>query len=585
MKIKHKLTLGVGLLFLLILVLSVVGASSINILRNDTENILVANYNTLEYSRNMLLALDDIPTDKNALRRFERNLSEQQKNLTEIGEREATEALIDHFNQFKQSHSEELYNTLSPQIRKDISTIMRLNMEAIRRKSKVASQTAASATLWIVMTGTCCFIIAFTLLINLPNNIANPIRELTASISGIAARNYHQRVHFESHNEFGELARSFNVMAKKLEEYNNSNLYQLLLENKRIETLINNMSDPVIGLDESHVILFANEGASAILGLKPEELIGKQSLEIALHNDLMRNLIQHIPENGQSPVNDDQPLKIYAHQKESYFQKEIVPIHVLLTGEQVVKHIGHFIVLKNITTFKELDSAKTHFIATVSHELKTPISSIKMSLQLLENEQIGSTNEEQRQLLKSIREDSERLLKITGELLDLSQVETGNIQLNSHECDAAEIAHYAMDAVKTQLEQKFIELQVRMADNLPTIRADHDKTAWVLINFLTNAIRYSPERSKITIEISPVNDRLQFSVSDQGTGIEERYLDKIFDRYFQIPGSQRTGTGLGLSISKEFIEAQGGKIHVSSIPGTGSTFSFELPVLSQKLLS
>jgi two-component system, NtrC family, sensor histidine kinase KinB len=574
MKIRTKLTLGVGLLFIMIILLSLVGARYINALKNDTENILVANYNTLEYSRNMMLALDEISAKNEALEKFETNLNKQRENITESGEKEVTELLAEHFVELKTNpENTELY----PLIRKDISEIMKLNMQAIERKSNVAKETAHSATIWIALTGTLCFVIAFSLLINLPNNIANPIKELTDSIKQIAAKNYNQRVNFQSHDEFGELAKSFNVMAEKLEEYNNSNLYKILFEKKRIETLINNMQDPVIGLDENKKVLFVNDEALKILALKTEDLIGKFVQDIAVTNDLVRLLIQDIIVATPS-TSLQKPIKIYANNKESYFEKEIVNIAITPTGEQEQKHIGHVIVLKNITPFKELDFAKTNFIATVSHELKTPISSIKMSVQLLEHQQTGIINEEQKQLIESIKEDSNRLLKITGELLNLSQVETGNIQLNIQQSNPIEILQYAIDAVKNAAEQKQIELNVHNTDPLPLIKADTEKTAWVLINFLTNAIRYAPEQSIITVYIKQNKDKVLFSVKDEGKGIDKRYRDKIFDRYFQIPGSNKTGTGLGLAISKEFIEAQGGQIGVETEVGMGSTFYFTMPI-------
>lgn len=574
MKIRTKLTLGVGLLFILIILLSLVGARYINALKNDTENILVANYNTLEYSRNMMLALDEINDKNEALEKFEANLNKQRANITESGEREVTELLATHFTALKTDPNSK---ELSPLIRKDISEIMKLNMQAIERKSNVAKETAHSATIWIALTGTLCFVIAFSLLINLPNNIANPIKELTDSIKQIAAKNYNQRVHFQSHDEFGELAQSFNVMAEKLEEYNNSNLYKILFEKKRIETLINNMQDPVIGLDENKKVLFVNDEALKILGLKTEDLVGKFAQDIAITNDLVRLLIQDII--VANPVTVLQkPIKIYANNKESYFEKEIVNIVIIPTGEQEQKHIGHVIVLKNITPFKELDFAKTNFIATVSHELKTPISSIKMSIQLLEHQKTGIINEDQKQLIESIKEDSNRLLKITGELLNLSQVETGNIQLNIQQSTPEQIIQYAIDAVKIAAEQKQIILNIHNTEQLPQIKADTEKTAWVLINFLTNAIRYAPEQSTITVNIRQEESKVVFSVKDEGKGIDQRYRDKIFDRYFQIPGSNKTGTGLGLAISKEFIEAQGGQIGVDTEVGLGSTFYFTMPV-------
>ena len=575
MKIKTKLNLGVGLLFLLIIILTLVSAFYIFSIKKDTENILKANYNTLEYSRNMLLSLDEINRDaENAIITFENNLNKQSKNVTEVGEHDATLNLKKSFNLLKVNRTDQ---KLKNQIRQDIFEIMKLNMFAIKQKSDVAKQTAETANMWIAITGTLCFLIAFNLLVNLPNNIADPIKELTASIKEIANKNYSERVHFMDHNEFGDLAKSFNTMAKKLEEYNSSNLYKLLFEKKRLETLINNMNDPIIGLDNQGLILFVNDEALKIIGMKSEDVLGKTASTLALTNDLMKSLIEKNSVNeantrGQKVL----PMKIFADGKESYFEKENINITIQPTGEDQMINIGDVIILRNITPFKELDFAKTNFIATISHELKTPISSIKFSLQLLEKEQTGALNEEQKHLVESIEDDSQRLLKITGELLELSQVETGNIQLNIEKSNPYEIVHYAIEAVKMQAEQKQIELHIEADENLPDIKADGEKTAWVLINFLTNAIRYSSEKSKITMRLKKDNSQISFAVIDTGKGIDNRYRSKVFDKYFQIPGSHKTGTGLGLAISKEFIEAQGGTIGVESELGLGSTFYFKL---------
>ena len=130
-----------------------------------------------------------------------------------------------------------------------------------------------------------------------------------------------------------------------------------------------------------------------------------------------------------------------------------------------------------------------------------------------------------------------------------------------------------------QAEQKQIDIETEIDETLPKIYVDEEKTAWVLTNFITNAIRYSPENSKIIVSLKNNNKELIFSVQDHGKGIDEAYRNKVFDRYFQIPGSVRTGTGLGLSISKDFIENQGGKISVESELGVGSTFSFRIPII------
>jgi PAS domain S-box-containing protein len=572
MKIKAKLNIGVGLLFLMILVLSVLSGWYINQLKKDTNNILNANYNTLQYSRNMLLSLEEINSDPLAFSVFEKQLEKQKKNVTEQGEKEATDNVVIHFDALKKNPAN---TALQSSIRKDIAELMQLNMSAIEHKSGIADVTAKNAIAAISGTGMLCFLIAFILLVNLPSNIANPIRSLTESIKQIANQNYKERVHFESRSEFGELAKSFNTMAEKLQEYSESKLDKIIQGKRRIETLIDNMHDPVIGIDENRKVLFVNDEALKITGLKKENFIGKLIQDVAVTNDLIRDIIKEMiqPEMENSAK---ESMKIYADGKESYFDKEIVDINIIPTGEEQSRFIGQVIMLRNITPFKELDLAKTNFLGTVSHEFKTPISSIQMGLQLLENEQIGNLNNEQKNLVNGIKEDSDRLLKITGELLNITQVESGSLQLNIKPSNIRNIIEYAVNANKSAAEQKQIQFKIEIENELTNVFADSERTSWVINNLLSNAIRYSYENSEIHIDVKKEDDKIKFSVTDFGKGIEEKYLNKVFDRYFKIPGSRKEGTGLGLSISKEFIEAQGGKLYVSSDFGVGSTFSFLL---------
>jgi PAS domain S-box-containing protein len=350
-------------------------------------------------------------------------------------------------------------------------------------------------------------------------------------------------------------------MAQKLDEYESSNLAEIKFEKSRIETIINQMRDGIIGLDDKRNILFLNAVAEKLLGLKEASIAGQYAPDVAVSNDLMRTLLQEEPEKKD--------LKIYADNKESYFSKDVLNV----TNNEKV--IGQVIVLRNITLFHELNEAKTNFIATVSHELKTPISSIKMSARLMSDLRVGELNSEQQELIRSITDDSDRLLKITGELLNLSQVETGQIQLKLQPASPVDIVDQAIQAVQFQAQQKHIRIHTSLADNLPRIQADVEKTSWVLINFLTNAIKYSPEDSGIEVSASRKKNTVEFVVLDQGKGIDEKYLPRIFERYFKVPGTHdRNGTGLGLSISKEFIEAQGGQIWVHSQLGEGSRFGF-----------
>ncbi len=560
MKLKTKLTVGIGFLFIVILIFGILGIASIHKLSNDTNKILTNNYETLVYNNNMLKALEELPGNKTAYYEFENNLAKQEKNITEYGEDEATKSLRKNFNELKlQPNDSSNYR----EIRQAIQRINNINQNAILRKNDTAQSTATNAIFWLTIVFSILTIIAFTLTVNFPDVISTPVKALAEGIKAIANKNYSNRIHLKQDDEFGDLANAFNMMAEKLDEYEHSNLAKIKFEKSRIETIINQMKDGIIGLDEQKNILFINAVSEKMLGLKEQEIIGKYAADIAVTNDLMRRLLQD---------DNHTELKIYADNKESFFNKDVLNVS---NNEQV---IGKVIVLKNITPFHELNEAKTNFIATVSHELKTPIASIKMSLKLLENKQTGDTNDDQKQLIESIKDDSNRLLKITGELLNMAQVETGNIQLSLQPCNILDVIKYATEAVKVAAEQKQILIKRDISITNFWVKADKDKTAWVLINLLTNAIKYSSDNSDIIIIIKQENNSLKISIKDKGIGIAPKYLDKIFDRYFKVPGSILTGTGLGLAICKEFIEAQGGNIGVESELTVGSTFFFILPM-------
>jgi signal transduction histidine kinase len=199
----------------------------------------------------------------------------------------------------------------------------------------------------------------------------------------------------------------------------------------------------------------------------------------------------------------------------------------------------------------------------------------------MEDKRYGTITNSQRELINNINDDSDRLLKITSELLDMGQVETGKLLLNFGNTHPQNIIKYACDTIRFIAEQKEIVLNIKCPKSLPDVWADLDKTTWVLINFLTNAIKYSPSASIIDITVKKSSFKtIEFSIKDYGRGIEEIYLPRIFERYFKVPDSEFTasGTGLGLAIAKDFIEAQGGEIGVESKLGEGSRFYFTLPV-------
>lgn len=564
LNVKAKLTYGIGFLFVMIVLLGGLAIKNINDISFDTQNILADNYSSLLYSRRMLESLESIKVDPNAKKNFETNLEDQKRNVTEINENVLTKNLSMYYEFMLKSMSEESIQ----HTRKAIYSIMEVNMSAIYEKNKVAIHTAEASLLWIWIVGIACIVIAFLFLARLPRSVNVQIKKLIDGIKEITNANYSKRLDLGDEPEFKEIATLFNEMAERLAEYRNSSLENILQGKKYIETIINSITDPIIGLNKEHKVLFVNDEALTVLNIKRENIIDKPAPELALKNDLLRKLIRQLVHSSD---NTD-PLKIYADNKESYFQVKYISINVDKRNGLENKYVGDVILLKNVTEFKEKDIAKTTFISTISHELKTPISAIMMSLKLLEDKRIGELNAEQETLSQSIKENSDRLLEIIGELLKMSQVESGKLYLNPKITKPIELINYAIKANHVQAEKFNCQIEVEYPEKISKLFVDSEKIAWVVTNLLSNAIRYSSENGRVIIGARQDGNAIEIYVKDFGKGIDRRYHESIFDHYFRVPGTKVQGSGLGLAISKDFVEAHGGTIRVDSEVGKGSTF-------------
>jgi two-component system, NtrC family, sensor histidine kinase KinB len=557
--VKNKIRLGTIFLFLLVMASGGFSIYFLIQLKSQSQNVLKANYESIQFCHKMQKALDSITNNKRTfIDSFDNELKKQEINITEPGETEATKNLQLAFNKLKAGDTTKLN---AGQVSYQLQRILLLNMVAIKNKNDKAQKSVTDAMSLLITIVAIILLVGFSFAYNFPNILTNPILKLTKAIKEIGQKNYSHRIHIDSKDEFGELANAFNEMAERLEYFESSNLNKLMFEKSRAEAVINSLKDASIGIDKDNKVLFANEQALQLLGLKAEETVGKLTDDIKKRNDLFQFLLENEGKN---------PFKIVLDGRENYYVKETIDV---IQGDACNK----VIVLKNITSFKELDAAKTDFIATISHELKTPLASSDFSLKLLEDERVGK--KEQKELIQQLKNDNQRMLRILSELLNMSQLEAGKIQLDIQSVSPCHIVENSLKAVSGGAKEKELHLDQRMQSNLPPIKADPDKINWVLNNFLTNAIRYAPFRSQILIEVKNVDTRISFSVSDKGQGIDEAYQDRIFERYFQVPGrSDKKGSGIGLAICKEFIEAMGGHVWVKSQIGEGSTFGFDIPI-------
>ncbi|MEO8887067.1 MAG: ATP-binding protein [Mucilaginibacter sp.] len=582
MKVKNKLWLGFGFLFVIVLLFGTVCLYYLNKVADSSKLILKDNYISLNYCREMRSVLDNSipPLTKTATERFNTQLKKEEANITEPGEEQVVANIRSAFVALQKNNNDQ--NAIQQdimKIRQYIQAVEVINMRAITRKNDSVQQYIDHSVFILGFTATLTFLLLFSFSINFPGFILKPINSLLSGIRAISEKDYQARIRFNKNDEFAEVATAFNNMAGQLSEWENSNLSTIRSEKLRIEAIIEQMHDAIFGINEKHEILFINSAAKEVFNLGTAKIIGRPVIEIAKSSPAFKLIIEK--------AKAGETLNISVNGKDAHFELETSEINVPKITDYrpdelpvVKKQAGKVYILKNVTEFRERDEAKTNFIATISHELKTPISSIKMSVKLMNDERIGNINAEQRDLMANINEDSDRLLKLTTELLELARVETGNIQLNFVHADPAQIIDYAISSVSFQAAQKNVTLEIIKDGILPIVNADVEKTAWVLINFLSNGLRYSDAGSKIIISAANKINKVEFAVKDTGKGIDQQYQQRLFDRYFQVPadGQNNAGTGLGLAISKDFIEAQNGEIGVISEPGNGSTFYFTLPV-------
>lgn len=445
--------------------------------------------------------------------------------------------------------------------------------------SPVAGYGLGRAMIFVVVFGLVCILIGLWIWIKLPESINKPFEELTMAIKEVANHHYDVSLDLKGSETMEMLSDNFNSMVWQLNVYKHSSAARLLTSKKYLETIINSIDEPIICLDRNLSFLFINNEALGILNINREDTETQSAQEMALRNDLLRRLLNGL-KNEKDKKDREEPLKIYADNKESYFQVKYLPVRMANPNDKQIEQKGYVVYLKNITELHKLNVAKTTFISTISHELKTPISAILMSSQLLTDNRTGNLNTDQQEMIKDIKDNGERLLTITGELLNMTQVESGVLQLNPIITRPIELIEYAIKANKLQADKFGINIEIDYpAHKIGKLYVDSEKIAWVLTNLLSNAIRYSPEGGRVVIGAKQSDDRhIAIFVQDFGKGIDPRYHESIFEKYFRVPGTKIQGSGLGLSISRDFVEAHNGTLVVESELGKGSRFVMTLSV-------
>ncbi len=402
------------------------------------------------------------------------------------------------------------------------------------------------------------------------NQIIKPIRSLTQHAVKVGEGGLDTTILIESEDEIGKLAEEFNRMTEKMRKYGELNVQKLISEKQKSEGIVRSISSPLLVTDAEHRIVLANPASEELFDFKEEKAIGKHVLEV-IKDERIFKLINAIIE-GEEDKNLRTTLPIEKNQTTLHYQGSVVPV---FGQDGDIKLI--VTIFDDITKLKELDSLKSEFVSTVSHEFRTPLTSMNMSIGMLLGNKFGELNEKQTKLLSAAKEDCERLKNLVSDLLDLSKIESGKIEMEFKSHPVRALMEASIKTFEELASDKEIELMIDVEEDL-MVYADANKIIWVLTNLLGNALRYTTGGGKISVNAEAKGSRVYVSVKDTGKGIPLEYQNKIFEKFVRVYSDEEDpgGTGLGLAISREIVEAHGGKIWVTSQPGKGSTFTFTL---------
>jgi signal transduction histidine kinase len=395
----------------------------------------------------------------------------------------------------------------------------------------------------------------------LGRSILEPIQLLTRATRELGEGKLDQPVPVATRDELGELAQAFNKMAAQLQEYRQSTTEKIVRLHRTMEATLASFPDPIFVLDKEGRIELKNPAA--------DDLASSLHLEGQLP-DRLQAIARNTLASGENflPNSFNEAITYRINGDDKFFLPRVLAMR---NKEDAL--FGVAVVLHDVTRFRLLDATKTDLVATVSHEIKSPLTSVRMVLHILLEKTVGALTPKQDELLQAARNDTERLLRILNDLLDLARLEEGNDSLRKEPVAPAELLTGVMKEMAGKFSAKGLNVNFMIEPDLPAVPVDRQRINHVFTNLLSNAIKHSPANGEIILGARLVKDNdVEFNVTDQGPGIPEEYHTRIFDRFFRVPGQLQSGAGLGLSIAREITVSHGGHIGVKSAPGQGCDF-------------
>jgi signal transduction histidine kinase len=517
--------------------------------------------------------------------RLESELQVQEGNITEMGEAEATQRLRDAWTRYRAALSTlaegpgaDLFRTrIAPSLR-DLrvaaNDVLALNLDAMLRKNdRVQKRVARYGPLLLLSTFAAC-VLALVASAALTGRLLRPLGILAQAVKRIGEGDLGARVNLQGNDEIASLAREFNTMTDRLESYRRSSLGELLEAQQSSQAAIDSLPDPVLLFNGQAELLNLNRSAEQLLGLSVEN--GLDSLpEKSPAKEAILQARTHVL-SGKGPLvpkGFDEAFRMMTPDGDRSFLPRGSPLHAA-EGSLA----GATIVLQDVTRLRLFDELTHDLVATVAHEFRTPLTSLRMAIHLCLEGVAGPITEKQADLLHAAREDCERLQEMVDDLLNVAKIQSGRLSFSRHPLALDRLVPGYVASYEKEARSRGIDLRAEPAPEGLMIEADPARLELVFSNLLTNAIRYTPAGGTVELRIRPEGNSVRFEVTDTGPGIAPEYQERIFDQFFQLPGTTQGGAGLGLHIAKEVVRAHGGEIGVRSQPGKGSSFWFTLPL-------
>jgi len=613
--LKGKITFIYSLLVAAMFIIGGISIWNLHSLNQSMEGLMVNNYKSIDMANRMMESIERqdsamltyLSFDKTGgIELFHDNGSNfskwfriEETNITEAGEKELVEKIGAEYQAYSKSFSElqEIKNNkgtagasifYNENIHKNLETIKKMltDIDSLNEKAmfmgreKLMEKTGKTVNA-LILIFSATIIGGFLLSGYFTDMFLRPVYLLTETIKKLRAGDLNQQAEVVSDDEIGVLASEFNNMTRRLLAFEKSAIGDLMNERNRSIAIVHSISDPLIVLDNNFKIVLINKACENFFNINEEKTAGRHFLETIRNGELF-DIISNASKNPDKDKTKGTVIQLKSGDKNIFFSIIVTDVR-----DSESNTIGIVVLFYNITDFKNLEKIKTDFIYVISHEFKTPLTSITMGTSLLSDESVGPLNDKQKEIFNALREDGEKLTGLVNSLLELSRLESGKSIFNISACAVSDIIQNSLKPFYEQARSKKIRLAYHVPENMPKIDADPDKIVCVINNLISNALKYTPNEGEILAKAVIENNHAVFSVKDTGKGIDEKYHEKIFERFFRVneeEGESGGNVGLGLSIAREIIEAHHGKIWCESSKH-GSVFYFTIPIHDIKLNS